>query len=72
MWASSLVLILVSLGHELSGCLAGEEVDKPYESSVMRGGDSVDGGRPLSDRCFCLSSMLVHDLPALTPYLDGR
>jgi hypothetical protein len=39
---------------------------------VMRGGDSVDGGHPLRNRCYCLSSMLVHDLPALTPYLDGR
>ncbi len=65
-------LILFSLGHELSRCLAGEEADKLYESSGMRGEDSVDGGRPLSDRCFCISSMLVHDLPALTPYLDGR
>ncbi len=72
MWLSSLVPILILLGCELSGCLAGEEADKPYESAVMRGGDSVDGGRPLGDRCFCLSSMLVHDLPALTPYLDGR
>ena len=62
MWTSSLIPILVSLGRELSDCLAGEEADKPYESTVMRGGDSVDGGRPLSDRCFCLSSMLAHDL----------
>ena len=61
MWLSLLVPILFSLAYELSGCLAGEEADKPYESSVMRGGDSVDGGRRLSDRCFCLSSMLVHD-----------
>ena len=60
--------ILVSLGHELSGRLAGEEVGQFTE----RGGDNVVGGRPLGDRCFCLSSMLVHDLPALTPYLDGR
>ena len=72
MWLSSLVPILILLGYELSGALAAEEAGKPYESAVMRGGDSVDGGRPLSDRCFCLSSLLVHDLPALTPYLDGK
>ncbi len=56
------VPILFSLGYKLSGCLAGEEADKLYENRVMRGEGSVDGGHPLSDRCFCFSPMLVHDL----------
>jgi hypothetical protein len=61
-WLLSLVLILFSLGYELSGCLAGEEADKPYESSVMRGRDGLDGSRPFSGHCFRLSSMLIHGL----------
>ncbi len=65
---ASLVLILFSIGHELGGRLAGEEPGQFTE----RRGDNVYGGRPLSDRCFCLSSLLIHDLPALMPYLDGR
>ena len=61
-WLSSLVLILFSVGYELSGCLAGEEADKPHESSVMRGRDGFDSGRPFSDHRFRLSSMLIHGL----------
>ncbi len=57
MWWSSLVPILVSLDHELSRCLAGEEADEVQER-VMGSGRVAVGDAPR------LRSLLP-DCPAL-------